>query len=138
MQRETILMVDDNRGFAKASLEDAGYSGMTAADGEEALRLYERHQSSIFLLFADVVTSNIDALDLANRVLQVDSQLPVPSISGYTWIVSRNLDCIAKPFRSIELVGRVNRALNATHTRTNDLRSEALAELHNFGRQVRS
>jgi two-component system cell cycle sensor histidine kinase/response regulator CckA len=85
MQRETILMVDDyldNLRFAKVFLEESGYTVMTAADGEEALRLYEKYQSSIVLLLTDVVMSSINGLELANRLRQIDSQLPVLFMSG--------------------------------------------------------
>jgi two-component system cell cycle sensor histidine kinase/response regulator CckA len=117
-QRETILVVDDNfgiRGFAKVVLENAGYTVITAADGEEALRLHEKHQSSIALMLTDVVMPNLNGFELAARVLEIDSQLPVLFMSGrYAGIVFRGLECLAKPFRPTELVEKVSRALNVS------------------------
>jgi DNA-binding response OmpR family regulator len=117
-QCELILVVDDNpgiRGFAKLFLEDAGYAVVTAADGEEALRVYEQHQSSIVLLVTDAAMPNMNGFELADRVLEIDSQLPVLFMSGrYAGIVYRGLECIVKPFRPAELVERIRRVLNGT------------------------
>ena len=113
----TILIVDDNvdvRAFAKVFLEHAGYSVVTAADGEEGLRYYEMHQSSIVLLLTDVRMPNMNGLDLADRVLGLDSQLPVLFMSGDAWSADRGFGCVAKPFRSADLVERVSRVLNAS------------------------
>jgi DNA-binding response OmpR family regulator len=117
-QREVILVVDDNvgiRGFARVFLEDAGYSVITAADGEEALCVYEQHQSSIALLLTDIAMPNLNGFELADRVCQIDPTQPILFMSGrYAGIVYRDLECIAKPFRPGELVERVARSLNAT------------------------
>ena len=81
----TILVVDDNadvRGLAKRILEIAGYTVITAADGEEGLRCYEKHRSSIVLLLTDVVMPNIGGFELAERVLGMDSQVSVVLMSG--------------------------------------------------------
>jgi len=118
-QNGTILIVDDNldvRAFAQAFLEHAGYSVATAANGEEGLRYYQTHQSNILLLLTDVMMPKMNGLDLADRVLGLDSQLPVLFMSGDTWSADRGFGCVAKPFRPAELVERVSRVLNAnTH-----------------------
>ena len=119
-QHRTILIVDDNvgtRAFAKRFLEAAGYTVVTAADGAEGLRFYAEHQSRIVLLLTDVVMPNINGVELADRVLGMDSQLPVLFMTGGPGRAYRGLECIAKPFRSAELVERVSRVLNAnTHS----------------------
>jgi CheY-like chemotaxis protein len=115
-QRGTILVVDDNidiAGFTKLFLEKAGYSAVTAADGEEALRFYNEHQSSIMLLLTDVRMPNMNGFELADRVLKIDPRLPVLFMSGSGWGAHRGLECIAKPFRPAELIERVSRVLNA-------------------------
>jgi DNA-binding response OmpR family regulator len=112
----TILVVDDNldiRAFAKRFLETAGWTVLTAADGEEGLRFYEEHHSSIVLLLTDVTMPNINGLELADRVLEIDSQLPVLLMSGDARGAYRGLECVAKPFRSAELVARVSYMLKA-------------------------
>jgi DNA-binding response OmpR family regulator len=116
MTRGTILVVDDNldvRAFAKRFLENAGWTVLTAADGEEGLRFYEEHQTSIVLLLTDVVMPYINGHELADRVLEMDSQLPVLLMSGDERSAYRGLECVAKPFRSTELVARVSHMLKA-------------------------
>jgi DNA-binding response OmpR family regulator len=118
-ERGTILLVDDNVDileFVKRLLEAAGYSVATAADGEEGLRFFEEHQSSIMLLLTDVLMPKMNGFELADRVLEMDSQPRILFLSGDGWCGYRGLECIAKPFHSTELVERVSRVLNAnTH-----------------------
>jgi CheY-like chemotaxis protein len=112
----TILVVDDNLdsiAFTKHYLETAGWTVVTAADGAEGLRFYQEHRTRIVLLLTDVEMPNIGGRELADRVLRMDSQLPVLFMTGGSWNPCRGLECIAKPFRSAELVERVRRALHA-------------------------
>jgi DNA-binding response OmpR family regulator len=113
-------VVDDNldiRAFAKRFLEIAGWTVVTAADGAEGLSVYAAHQSNIVLLLTDVKMPNINGFELADRVLGMDAQLPVLFMSGDTGSGYRGLECIAKPFRSAELLARVSRVLKAnTHS----------------------
>ncbi len=128
-ERGTILVVDDNvdsSAFTRHFLETAGWRVLTAADGAEALRFYEQHRSRIVLLLTDVRMPNIDGLELAERVLSIDSQLPVLFMTGSFWIPKRGVQCIAKPFRSAELVDRVRRVLNTnTHSERDILERQA-------------
>jgi DNA-binding response OmpR family regulator len=116
MQRESILLVDDDldiRKFAKIFLETAGYAVITAADGEQALRLYEENQSSIVLIVTDVLMPNINGFELADRVLRIDSQMPILFMSGEPSSGYRGLEYLVKPLRPTDLVKGVRRVLNA-------------------------
>ena len=119
-QRGTILVVDDNaniQGFAKIFLEKAGYAVVTASDGEEGLRVYQEHRSSIILLLTDVAMPKIGGLELADRVLEMDSKRAVLFMSGDAGCDYRGLECLAKPFRPAELIERVGRVVSAsTHS----------------------
>jgi CheY-like chemotaxis protein len=119
-QPGTILVVDDNvniRGFAKIFLEKAGYAVVTASDGEEGLRVYQEHRSSISLLLTDIAMPKIGGIELADRVLEMDSQLAVLFMSGDAGCDYRGLECLAKPFRPAELIEIVSRVANAnTHS----------------------
>lgn len=114
--RPTILVVDDNadiRSLAKRILEIAGYTVITAADGEEGLQSYEERRSSIDLLLTDVVMPNIDGFELAERVLKMDSEVPVVLMSGDSPCDYQSLEYLAKPFWPTELIETVNRVLSA-------------------------
>jgi CheY-like chemotaxis protein len=115
-RRGTILVADDNLdilGFARVFLEIAGYTVITAADGEEALRFYEKYRSSIVLLLTDVVMPNINGIELADRVRGMDAELPVLLMSGQAGCDHPGLECVAKPFRPAELIETVSRMLYA-------------------------
>jgi CheY-like chemotaxis protein len=119
-QRGTILVVDDNadiQGFTRIFLENAGYSVVTASDGEEGLRVYQEHRSSVILLLTDVAMPKIGGVELANRILEMDSQVAVLFMSGDAGCDYRGLECLAKPFRPTELIEIVSRVVNAnTHS----------------------
>jgi DNA-binding response OmpR family regulator len=119
-QGGTILVVDDNadiQGFTKIFLEKAGYTVVTASDGEEGLRVYQERRSSIILLLTDVAMPKLGGLELADRVLEMDSQLAVLFMSGGAGCDYRGLECLAKPFRPAELIEVVSRVVNAnTHS----------------------
>jgi DNA-binding NtrC family response regulator len=114
MSRGTILIVDDNAdilGFAKRLLEIAGYTVITANDGDEGFRFYEEHQATIVLLLTDVVMPKINGFELADRVLGMDSRKPVLLMSGSAGCNYRDLECLAKPFGPTELIEMVSRVL---------------------------
>ena len=55
---ETILVAEDHDGLreiARETLTSLGYNVIVACDGEEAVREFEKHQSSIDLLVLDVM-----------------------------------------------------------------------------------
>jgi CheY-like chemotaxis protein len=114
-ERGAILVVDDNVDIlrqVKAILELTGYDVITASDGEEALRFYEAHRPMIRLLLTDLAMPKMNGLDLAKRILRTDSDLPVVFMSGSGRSPGRDLEYIAKPFRSAELVEKIGRALD--------------------------
>jgi two-component system, cell cycle sensor histidine kinase and response regulator CckA len=115
-QRETILVVDDNldiRKLARMFLEHDGYTVVTAANGNEGLRMYEEQQASIALLLSDVKMPNMNGLELAHHVLGMDSHLPVLLMSGDAECDYGGLECVVKPFSPAKLIEAVSRVLNA-------------------------
>ena len=117
---ETILVVEDNpavQALARAFLEMAGYSVVTASDGEEGFRIYQQLQSRIGLLLTDVSMPKMNGLDLAGRVLELDSQLPVVLMSGDVVWSDGSFECITKPFTPGELACLVGRVLEASEKR---------------------
>jgi|SRR5580692_2885517 DNA-binding response OmpR family regulator len=119
-ERETILVVDDDleiRAVVKVFLEQAGYAVATATDGEDGLNVFRSGRSRIALLLTDVRMPNMNGFDLADRVLELDSELPVLFMSGDAWNASRGLGCVAKPFTAVELVSRVHEGLEAWRKR---------------------
>jgi len=118
MQRETILLVDDDaavRNFARILLERAGYKVHTAGDGEEGLRIFQDHRTTIQLLITDLRMPNMNGLDLASRVLQTESRLPVLFMTGDGPTAVKGYDHVAKPVKPAELIRRVDEVLSESN-----------------------
>jgi len=110
----TVLLVDDDRAVrtvAKACLERAGYTVLTASDGEEGLSVFRRYRDRVELLITDVAMPKLDGLKLAAAALVVRPHLPVLFISGDPPNAERAYACLAKPFTPGHLVKRVQQAL---------------------------
>ncbi|HEV8038498.1 MAG TPA: response regulator [Bryobacteraceae bacterium] len=117
VQRGIILVVEDDltiRELVRMFLENEGYTVVTAHDGEEGLLVYKRHQLNIALLLTDVRMPGMNGVDLADRVLQLDSHLPVVFMSGDAPQLNLRSTCLAKPFNSADLIGTLDQVLHAT------------------------
>jgi PAS domain S-box-containing protein len=119
---ETILFAEDDpavRSLTRAILERAGYTVITARDGEEALRLHLQHREEIALALLDVVMPGMGGRGVYEALRDLDPELPVLFASGYSienaytnFIAEAGLELIQKPFLTEELLGHVRRALD--------------------------
>jgi two-component system cell cycle sensor histidine kinase/response regulator CckA len=110
-----ILLVDDDdsiRKLVKECLERAGYTVFAASDGNQGLDFFKQKQKEIALVLTDVVMPNMNGLDLADRILELDGTLPVVFMSG-TVAADRGNGCVTKPFGGSELVAKVRTVLGA-------------------------
>jgi len=113
-QTRAILLVDDDAALRKvvtALLEHAGYTVIAATDGAVGLACFQQNRTVIALLLTDVVMPNMNGLDLADRVLELDDKLPVLFMSGTAGKADRGHGCVEKPFRASELLARVGAVL---------------------------
>ena len=82
----TILVVDDEDfllEFVRLVLVRAGYSVLTAQDGEEAWKLILDSRHAIHLLLTDIVMpGSFDGFELAERVRKRQPDLPVLFMTG--------------------------------------------------------
>lgn len=118
-QPAAILVVDDHdsvRKVVKALLEAAGYTVIVATDGSVGLAFFKQYRTAIALLLTDVPMPNTNGLDRADRVLELDGNLPVLFMSGAANHADRGYGCGEKPFRGSELLARVGRAISARQT----------------------
>jgi CheY-like chemotaxis protein len=84
---ETILLAEDEesvRRLLRHTLDAAGYQVLEAANGQEALRLFERHAGSIDLLLTDVIMPGMNGRELARQAQASSPGLKVIYMSGYT------------------------------------------------------
>jgi signal transduction histidine kinase/ActR/RegA family two-component response regulator len=85
---ETILLVEDEdlvRLLASQCLRQHGYQVLEAANGLEALALWEQHRDRIILLLTDLVMpEGLSGRDLADRLRLTRPRLRVIYTSGYS------------------------------------------------------
>ena len=119
---ETLLFVDDEdalRKVGKRALEGAGYTVLTAANGEEALLIAGGYQGDIHLLVTDVVMPRMGGSALAQKLLKTGRTLQVLYMSGYTddaivrqGVLDFGTRFLSKPFTAAALARSVREALD--------------------------
>ena len=117
----TVLLVEDEpavRHMTSRVLQDYGFGVVDASGGHQALGVIERSDGSIDLLITDVVLPGMDGPELARRATELQPQLAVLFISGYTdeEIVRRGLldagrPFLQKPFTPEALVTRIGEVI---------------------------
>ena len=121
---ETILLVEDESMVRKPTrklLERQGYQVLEAADGIEALRLWQDHGKPVALLLTDLVMpGGLTGQELARRLVAEQPQLKVIYVSGYSAdIAGRDFQLrpgesfIQKPYATDELLETIRRFLDA-------------------------
>jgi DNA-binding response OmpR family regulator len=126
-----ILVVDDEpniREVVSLYLRRDGHSVISAADGEEALRLYRQSQPDLVVL--DLMLPKVSGLEVCRRI-QADERVPVVMLTARgeeeDRIVGLGIgadDYVVKPFSPRELAARVEAVLR----RVNEARTGASAE----------
>lgn len=122
---EVVLIVEDEEGVRELAcefLKSAGYSVLSARDGQEALAMVERSKAQIHVLVTDVVMPNMRGPELAKRLKTRSSDLKVVYMSGYLEY-SRDsgefLDgsfFLQKPFSREVLIEKISEALESERT----------------------
>ena len=116
---ETIMLVEDERSLRKVTargLQQLGYKVMEAADGKEALKVWNEHPGEIDLLLSDMVMpEGMTGLDLAEKLRELKSSLKVIIASGYSAEMltqgipeSKQIVRLQKPY-SLEALSKVIR-----------------------------
>ena len=122
--RETILLVEDDqnvRELVHAMLESNGYTILVAANGTEAIEIFERENEAIQLLLSDIVMPKMGGHELAERLRAKNPEIKVLLTSGYS-DSALNLESLPglpihfleKPFTPIALVRKVREVLDGT------------------------
>jgi CheY-like chemotaxis protein len=110
----TILVADDNRGFAellRALLEDDGHEVVTAYSGLAAIAVVE--QNSVDAAVLDVLIPEISGDAVAVRLRQLKPGLPIALMTGHGAGFTKGvgLPVLHKPFTKEELLETVERLL---------------------------
>lgn len=120
---ETMLLVEDDaalRTSAASTLTQQGYHVLAAANGAEALTLWQNHRNEIKLLLTDLLMpGGMNGRELAQKILESNPALKIIYMSGY----SANLNgtdlrldegnnFLAKPFSMHKLTQIIRDALD--------------------------
>jgi PAS domain S-box-containing protein len=126
---ETVLLAEDEeevRAFIHHVLTECGYTVLTAADGNEAVALADRHVGPIHLLITDVVMPGTGGRAVAERLAERHAGMQVLFVSGYTddsvirhGVLPEGASFLQKPFTSVALAIKVKEVLDA-RTQTGD------------------
>jgi two-component system cell cycle sensor histidine kinase/response regulator CckA len=118
----TVLLVEDEpqvRALTRRMLERSGYTVLTAANGEEALRLVAGHAGPLDLVLTDMVMPLMGGRELVERLAGVRPELRVVFMTGYTaggvdteGAPGRGLVLLEKPFSPEVLTSTIRAAMH--------------------------
>jgi two-component system cell cycle response regulator CpdR len=114
---DTILLADDDpdlREMIVATLLEAGYAVLAAADGYDAMRVLS--ENWVNLLITDVTMPGIDGFELARQAKVMRPSIHVIYLSGYAADAGKSGGptygpVLQKPMRMDRLLGEVSRQL---------------------------
>ncbi len=120
---ETVLLGEDNdmvRFMTKSLLNDAGYTVLEAADGEEAVNCFSENRDHIDLLILDVIMPKKNGRDVYEDVRSMRPGVKVLFTSGYTadiirtkGVIEEGLNFLQKPAAMGELLRKIRAILDA-------------------------
>ena len=118
---ETILLAEDEdivRMPVKSLLEAYGYTVLAAGDGEEAIKLFERHVGEIDLAVLDLVMPKAGGMHVWQVIRETKPDTKVLFISGHTAAVHEDfmppsdLPLLSKPFSVLNLANKIREILD--------------------------
>ncbi len=137
-----ILLADDNdelRDATRELLEEQGHTVTVAARGDDALRLAPQITPPIDVLVSDVLMPGLTGVELADRLIATNPDLPVVLISSRSddsslirRLQAGDVAFVSKPFAADELLAKVE----LSHTLTAQ-RSQSAGPFKNEGRPHR-
>ncbi len=121
LSTKTILLVDDDfsvqRMLARI-LSKFGYTVLSAADGEEALTIFQEKMDTIDLVLTDIVMPGMGGRVLMEEIHAIRPDVPALFMSGYSlnavhhkYILDKGIAYIQKPPTMEELLKKVREVL---------------------------
>jgi len=119
----TILVLDDEpeiRRLVAIMLSSHGYKVLTAANGENAIKTFQKSKQPVDLVLLDVVSPGMSGPMVADRLTELKPGLRVLYMSGYDgtnvvqrYVVDKGHALITKPFTEKQLAKKVREVLMA-------------------------
>ncbi len=121
----TVLLADDDetvRTVSRRMLESLGFDVVCAADGREALELFDRHAEKLTCVLLDLTMPHMDGEEVFRQLRRRDGRIPVIMSSGY------NEQEVSQRFLGKGLAGFIQKPYNLS-TLTSVFREVLAAEL---------
>ena len=117
--RNIVLVVDDEPAVCRIAslvLSEAGFSAQVAADGQEGLECFVKHQHEICLVLSDILMPRMTGLEMVDRIMEIEPDAKFLMMSGYSSpaleVEARErLAFIRKPFLPQDLIEKVQQVL---------------------------
>jgi DNA-binding response OmpR family regulator len=122
VEPKTILIVEDEVGIKDLICEilaNQGYNTISAANGADGIRLFNKHKSKVELLITDIRMPKVNGIELYHQVMKSSPKLPVICLTGYDidfeaqkLFNAGKIKLLTKPFALKELVFLVKKELD--------------------------
>ena len=119
---EMLLLVDDDEtalNTGKKQLEKAGYTVITATDGEKALKIYDSQKGAIDLILLDLMMPGMGGAQCLQALLRMDPKVKAIITSGHypegrrRQIIEECAHaCLHKPYLSSQLLATIRNVLD--------------------------
>lgn len=110
---KNILVAEDEaaiREFIVINLQRVGYTVLQAADGADALRIYEEHGGDIDMALLDIMMPVMDGLELCKELRARDKNIGIIMLTAKTQEMDKVTgllvgadDYVTKPFLQLSL-----------------------------------
>lgn len=120
---ETILVAEDEEPVLNLTtriLRSAGYTVLTARNGEEALRVFEQNAATIDLAVLDVIMPIMNGRQVMERIQSVHARIRFLFCSGYSedaidrnFVIKHGVRLVQKPYARAGLLRAVRETLDA-------------------------
>ncbi|MGA7828624.1 MAG: ATP-binding protein [Geobacteraceae bacterium] len=121
---ETVLLAEDDdsvRSLMKTVLGEAGYTVREAANGTDAVRLFEEHRDAVSLVILDVIMPGMNGKAVYDEVRKIRPEVKVLFCSGYAsdiihkkGVLDDGINFISKPVSPQAFLKAVRRILDSS------------------------
>ncbi len=117
---ETLLIVEDEpflRNLLAKMLRNKGYATIEAADGDEALKIFEKKKKQIDLVLTDMGMPNMDGYELLKKLRRKKKSIKVVVMTGYMdseqseKLAKEQVNIVSKPFDIAEISATIRNVL---------------------------
>jgi len=125
---ELLLVVDDEeaiRALTKEMLETFGYKVMLAENGQEAVRLFEKHRDEIDLVILDMVMPKMGGRETFFRLKEISADVTALLSTGYSQSGKAQeildggfMGFLQKPYKLADLLSTVRNTLDGAMERS--------------------